>query len=127
MIAEADELLPIGEVARQTGASLSAIRYYETLGLVSAVAREGGRRRFDEATVRRLRVITTVQNAGFTLEEIGELLDERAGTRERRHALVRSKLAEVQRSIRRLQGVAAALEEALTCGCDSLEHCPMLP
>ena len=106
MIAEADELLPIGEVARQTGVSLSAIRYYETLGLVSPVAR---------------------QNAGFTLEEIGELLDERAGTRERRHALVRSKLAEVQRSIRRLQGVAAALEEALTCGCDSLEHCPMLP
>ena len=68
MIAEADELLPIGEVARQTGVSLSAIRYYETLGLVSAVAREGGRRRFDEATVRRLRVITTVQNAGFTLD-----------------------------------------------------------
>jgi MerR family transcriptional regulator, redox-sensitive transcriptional activator SoxR len=127
MTTVSDELLPIGEVARRTGVAVSAIRYYESLGLVGPAARSAGRRRFAETTVGRLRVIATVQKAGFTLDEIRELLREIPGTQDRRHALVRSKLAEVQQDIQRLQAVATALEEALTCGCDSLEHCPLLP
>ena len=65
-----DPLLPIGEVSRRTGLTIPAIRYYEQRGLVGPLAREGGRRRFAPGAVHRLRVITEVQKAGFTLEEI---------------------------------------------------------
>jgi MerR family transcriptional regulator, redox-sensitive transcriptional activator SoxR len=120
------ELLPIGEVSRRTGLAVSAIRYYEERGLVHPVARAGGQRRFDEAAVRRLHVISSVQKAGFSLDEIGELLQEGPSGNATRRALVLAKLSEVRLDIQRLQTIAAALEEALDCGCNSLEHCPIL-
>lgn len=68
----------------------------------------------------------TVQRAGFSLDEIGELLRPGPHGTAQRHALVRAKLAEVRHDISRLQAVAHALEAALNCGCDSLEHCPLV-
>lgn len=126
MTASSAELLPIGEVSRRTGLAITAIRYYEERGLVQPVARDGGQRRFDEAAVRRLQVISSVQKAGFSLEEIGQLLQEGPSGTETRHALVVAKLAAVRQDIQRLQAIAASLEEALDCGCNSLEHCPIL-
>ena len=51
--------LTIGAVARLTGKSASAIRYYEQIGLLPEPARAAGRRRYDQATVRTLAVIET--------------------------------------------------------------------
>jgi MerR family transcriptional regulator, redox-sensitive transcriptional activator SoxR len=126
LTAASPELLPIGEVSRRTGLAITAIRYYEERGLVQPVARAGGQRRFDEAAVRRLQVISSVQKAGFSLEEIGQLLQEGPSGTATRRALVLAKLADVQQDIQRLQAITAALEEALDCGCNSLEHCPIL-
>jgi MerR family transcriptional regulator, redox-sensitive transcriptional activator SoxR len=122
--ASSTDLLSIGEVSRRTGLAITAIRYYEERGLVHAVARSGGQRRFDGAAVRRLQVISSVQQAGFSLDEIGQLLQE--GPASARRGLVIAKLAEVRQDIERLRAVAAALEDALDCGCNSLEHCPIL-
>lgn len=119
----ADPLLPIGEVSRRTGLTIPAIRYYEQRGLVGPLAREGGRRRFAPGAVHRLRVITEVQKAGFTLEEIRVLLGREGSGAQTRRSLVRSKLTEVQRGICRLQAIERALVTALGCGCGSLEHC----
>src|SRR5260370_32895171 len=63
-------LLTIGAVARLTGRSPSAIRYYEQIGLLPEPARAGGRRRYDPATVRTLAGIETGQRAGPALDEI---------------------------------------------------------
>lgn len=126
MSASSAELLSIGEVSRRTDLAVSAIRYYEERGLVHATARAGGRRCFDESTVTRLRVITTVQRAGFSLDEIRELLRPSPDGTAPRHTLVSAKLAQVRQDIRRLQAVAEALETALSCGCDSLVHCPLV-
>jgi MerR family transcriptional regulator, redox-sensitive transcriptional activator SoxR len=118
-----DPLLPIGEVSRRTGLTISAIRYYEQRGLVGPLAREGGRRRFEPGAVYRLRVITEVQQAGFTLEEIRVLLGREGSGAQSRRPLVRRKLTEIQRDICRLQAIERALVTALGCGCDNLEHC----
>ncbi len=68
-------LLPIGEVAETTGIAVSALRYYEEIGVISSTARVGGKRRFDPATIGRVSFIQRAKEAGFSLEEIGTILD----------------------------------------------------
>ncbi|HEX2211710.1 MAG TPA: MerR family transcriptional regulator, partial [Longimicrobium sp.] len=64
------EELSIGEVARRTGVAASALRYWEDAGLLPAPRRVGGRRRYDADAVRRVEVLRSAQQAGFTLAEI---------------------------------------------------------
>jgi DNA-binding transcriptional MerR regulator len=125
-VTELPPQLSIGDVAERTGLAVSAIRYYEKLGLLPPAARSSGRRRFDTTAVTRLRIISTVQQAGFSLDEIHQLLDGGAETTPTRHALVRAKLRDVRADILRLETIARALEEALGCGCNSLEHCSLV-
>ena len=57
------DLLPIGEVARSTGLAVSAVRYYDEIGVITASARVGGKRRFDPDTVGRVSFIRRAQEA----------------------------------------------------------------
>ena len=66
--------LTIGEVARRAGLNTSAIRYYESRGVLPQPERESGRRRYTEETVQRLHVIEVAKRAGFTLDEARVLL-----------------------------------------------------
>ena len=50
---KADDLLPIGEVARRSGLAPSALRYYEDVGLISSTRTAGDRRRYRRAVLRR--------------------------------------------------------------------------
>ena len=68
------DLLPIGDLAARTGLSVSAIRFYEARGLVSALRNRGGQRRFMRSDIRRLSFIRIAQQLGFTIEEIGAVL-----------------------------------------------------
>jgi DNA-binding transcriptional MerR regulator len=63
-------LLTIGDVARRTGLAVSAIRYYDDEGLVSARRTPGGKRMFIRSDIRRLSFILIAQKMGFSLEEI---------------------------------------------------------
>ena len=77
-------LLRIQEVAADTGLTSRTIRYYEELGLLKPAARsEGSYRLFDADDLERLRFIKGLRDdAGFSLAEIGQLLeDEVARTR----------------------------------------------
>ena len=58
-------LLPIGEVADSTGVTVSAVRYYDEIGVITATTRIGGKRRFDPDTVGRVSFIRRAQEAGF--------------------------------------------------------------
>lgn len=74
--------LLIGRVSQQTGVSVPTIRYYESLGLLSAAARSAsGYRCYDRAVLEELRFIKKAQTLGFSLDEIREILElTRAGT-----------------------------------------------
>jgi DNA-binding transcriptional MerR regulator len=79
-------LLRIQEVAAEVGLTARSIRYYEELGLLKPAARsEGAYRLYDSDDVERLRFIKGLRDdAGFSLAEIGQLLeDEDARTRNR--------------------------------------------
>jgi DNA-binding transcriptional MerR regulator len=119
-----DERLSMGEVAAHTGLAPSAIRYYEERGLLSPVERLSGRRRFDPLVLRRLSAITLATEAGFSLDEIGLMLDGESSDEWR--PLIESKLDDVRESIRRLEITETLLREGLECGCSVFDACPLL-
>lgn len=63
----------VGEIARETGASVRSIRYYERAGLLRAGRRENGYREFEPEAVARVKAIRHLLDTGFTIEEIGSL------------------------------------------------------
>src|SRR5262245_40577725 len=98
------DALSIGEVSSRVGLRQSAIRYYESEGLLPAPPRQGKRRAFDAQSLSRLQVIRTARELGFSLEEIRQLLlDFPADTPppERWRALAREKLPEIDAQIQR--------------------------
>lgn len=116
--------LAIGEVARQAGVSVSAIRYYDELGIISVDSRVGGKRRFAEETIGRVSFIKRCQEFGFSLEEIRGLLNDQAGGW---RALVDRKLDELGAQRTRLEEMMEMLTEIRACGCEAAGACPRLP
>jgi MerR family redox-sensitive transcriptional activator SoxR len=119
--------LSIGEVARRAGVKTSSIRYYEAIGVLPTPERESGQRRYELTAVDRLKAIGVAQQAGFSLDEIRELLDgsENGEASERLRSLAERKLPEVEELIARAQAMRAWLETATGCNCSSLDVCAL--
>ncbi|HYM83189.1 MAG TPA: MerR family transcriptional regulator [Candidatus Dormibacteraeota bacterium] len=119
----ARELLRIQEVSAEVGLTPRSIRYYEELGLLTPAARSGGDYRlYDESDVERLRFIKGLRDdAGFSLAEIRQLLEDEAARRqarermrssdpaERREAVLDT-IARVERQIDTLRSKAARID-----------------
>ncbi len=127
----------IGQVARETGLSVDAIRFYEKQGLLESPARtEGGFRLFGEREIRALKLIQNAQELGFSLEEIRELLLlQRDGVTACEHVreLLEQKIARVRSKISELRnlekGLTRALRECrrnLRLGAQEHQTCPVL-
>jgi DNA-binding transcriptional MerR regulator len=120
------ELLAIGEVARQARMRPSRIRYYEDRGLLPAPQRVSGRRRYPPDVTRRLGMIDVAQRAGFSLDEIRQLLGPGDGpAHERLQRLARRKLPEIDTLIRQATAVRRWLEMTTACDCHSLDVCSL--
>jgi MerR family redox-sensitive transcriptional activator SoxR len=118
--------LSIGEVAREAGVQPSAIRYYESVGIISPPARVSGQRRYEPEVLTTLAVVRMAQEVGFTIAEISTLFNGfEPGTpaAERWHALAGRKIEEIDALIARAQRMRAVLSESLACGCLTLEQC----
>jgi MerR family mercuric resistance operon transcriptional regulator len=117
----------IGALAKAAGVGVETVRYYQRRGLLPARP-PGEIRRYGDEDVRRLRFIRSAQAAGFTLAEIGELLDlsaidDRAKARqlaETRVAVLDQKIAELQEAREALAGLAT------TCANKRSGPCPIL-
>jgi len=117
--------LTIGEVASQAGVRTSAIRYYERRGVLPRAERVSGQRRYHPETVERLGLIGAAKQAGFNLEEVGELLrsSDEGSASKRLRELADRKLPEVEALIDRAERMKQWLELASDCGCSTLEAC----
>jgi len=115
--------MDIAEVAKRSGVPASALRYYEEKGLIASVGREGLRRRFAPAVLNRLALIALGQAAGFSLDEIREMLARDGPLRIDRRMLA-SKADEIDRTIRRLQAMSDGLRHAAVCPAPSHAECP---
>src|SRR5215510_983261 len=117
----------IGDVARRAGLRASAIRYYESAGLLPRPARVSGRRRYERSIFTRLAVIALAREAGFSLREIRRLTRgraERARPGERWSELAREKLPQIEALIARAQQMRELLLRGMECGCASPQECP---
>jgi DNA-binding transcriptional MerR regulator len=123
MIGGMSASLPIGEVARRSGVAATTLRYYEERGLLRPPARVGGRRRYDESVLIRLRAIEICKASGFGLDEIAVLLADEAPGRPATRALAVAKLADIEARMAVLRQARALIERGLRCACPSLEAC----
>ena len=118
--------MAVGTVAERAGLAPSAVRYYERIGLIEAPPRVGGRRRYPPAVLDRLALIAMARDAGFTLTEVGELLQgfpRSATPADRWRPLVDRKLVEIDALIERAQAARTLLRHVATCTCPDLEVC----
>lgn len=120
--------LTIGGLARGGGVGVETVRYYQRRGLLAAPPRDAGIRRYGEAEVRRLAFIRSAQAAGFTLDEIGELLQlDAIDDRARARAIARDRIVALDRRIAELQAARGALTRlADDCSSGSAGPCPIL-
>jgi MerR family transcriptional regulator, redox-sensitive transcriptional activator SoxR len=120
----------IGQIASRAGVAASAIRYYESIGLLPEPERESGQRRYDESVLGRLGFIGVAQSAGFTLPEIKELVS-RIDTGSEMSTSMRSlsarKLDEIEELLARTRAMKGWLEVAKECGCASPDECALFP
>lgn len=119
--------MSIGELARRAGMQPSAVRYYESLGLVSAPERVGGKRRYPPGTLARLNAIQLFKQAGFTMAELqmllrSEPLPDQAALSE----LADRKLRELDELVERVQVMKELLSAVRRCGCLTVEECAIL-
>ena len=71
-----DGLLTTGDMARQSANTLRTVRFYEETGLLTPVQRtDGGHRLFEKGELRKLQLISDLRAAGFSLEEIKEMIE----------------------------------------------------
>jgi MerR family transcriptional regulator, mercuric resistance operon regulatory protein len=119
----------IGGLARSAGVGVETVRYYQRRGLLPEPPRPPGEiRRYGDQDLRRLRFIRRAQAAGFTLEQIGELLAlDRTGDRARVRELATNRLAALDERIAELEQSRAALERLRsTCAAGSKGPCPII-
>jgi DNA-binding transcriptional MerR regulator len=113
--------LHIGEVGRQTGLTVDAIRFYEKEQLLQQPPRtSGGFRLFSAQDVERVQFIRQLQELGFSLGEVKELLVLRGGSKEacsQVRGLLEQKLAKVRHHIHELLKLEDELKSAVQ-GCD---------
>lgn len=121
--------LSIGALSERTGLAVSAIRYYETQGLLAPWRNAGGQRRFERADIRRLSFVMIAQKFDFTLPEIRGLLDQLPQKRTptpqdwaRISVAFRERLDE---RIETLQNLRDNLDGCIGCGCLSLPKCAL--
>ena len=120
--------MKIGELARKGGVGVETVRYYQRRALLDEPSRAGGVRRYGNDDVRRLRFIRAAQGAGFTLEEIGELLAlDSTGERDRARVIASNRIAKLDPEIARLRAARTALARLATeCSTGTAGPCPII-
>jgi MerR family mercuric resistance operon transcriptional regulator len=120
--------MTIARLGAAAGVGVETVRYYQRRGLLAVPPSAGSVRRYGPRDLRRLRFIRRAQAAGFTLEEISELLAlDRKGDRARVRELAGERLAALDAKIAELEASRAALERLRNvCAAGSRGPCPIL-
>jgi MerR family transcriptional regulator, redox-sensitive transcriptional activator SoxR len=123
------DLISIGQLADRTGVSVSAVRFYESRGLVSASRNAGGQRQFLRSDVRRISFVLIAQELGFSIQEIGEQLASLPQGRtptQADWAQISARFGQVlDERIAALALMRDRLDGCIGCGCLSLKTCSL--
>ena len=117
------KLLDIGEVCERAGLRPSALRYYEEVGLISSVGRNGLRRQFAPEVVTQLALISMGKSAGFSLKEIASMFGDDEEPDLPREMLHR-KVDELDRQIVELKSMRDVVRHVADCPAPTHMECP---
>ena len=115
-----DTDIAIGEIAKACRVQVSTVRYYSDFGLLPVSRRIGGKRHFALTAIARVEFIRRCQESGFSLDEIGGILDEDS---DQWRTAVDAKLAELRDRRQRLDETIELLTEIRSCGCVAVDQC----
>lgn len=122
-------LISIGTLAKRSGVKASALRFYESKGLISSIRSGGQARQFQREVLRRVAFIRVAQNVGLSLEEIAAALaslpQQRTPSPEDWARLSQSWQPLLQARIDALCALQKQLDSCIGCGCLSLQKCSL--
>ncbi|MCY9657171.1 MerR family transcriptional regulator [Paenibacillus chondroitinus] len=119
-------LISIGQLAAKAEINASTLRYYESVGLLPAPERQNGQRRYDEQLLDRINFIKIAQQTGFSIQEIGVLLEgfePGDSLSERWEQMARQKRIELEERKRQLNSMIQILDSSLSCKCLTWSEC----
>lgn len=123
------DLLTIGELATRAGVATSALRFYETKGLIASERTDGNQRRYPRATLRRVALIRAGQEVGLSLAELAAALEnlphESTPTKSDWDRLSRSWRQRLDAQISEMMALRDELTDCIGCGCLSLKSCAL--
>lgn len=121
--------LTIGELSERSGVPTSALRFYESKGLLSSTRTEGNQRRYRRDELRRVSFILAAQRVGLGLSEISAALATLPGgrtpTQKDWERLARGWRPMLESRIRSLEDLRDRLDSCIGCGCLSLTTCAL--
>lgn len=121
--------LTIGDLARRTGLAVSAIRFYETHGILAPLRNDGGHRRYARSDIRRLSFVIAAQRLGFPLAEIAVHLSglppHKALSQADWTEIAQGFAGQIDQRIADLERLRNRLDGCIGCGCLSMERCPL--
>jgi MerR family transcriptional regulator, redox-sensitive transcriptional activator SoxR len=123
------EFFSVGALAKRAGVTASALRFYESEGLIASARSAGGQRRFAKETLRRVAFIRAAQSVGLTLEQIrsslASLPDSRTPNKADWERLSRQWQPMLDAKIASLELLRRQLTQCIGCGCLSLKACAL--
>lgn len=119
------KILSVGELARRSGVSVSALHFYEREGLIESWRSAGNQRRYERSTLRRVAIIKVAQAVGIPLAEIRTRLDAVPAGKTGWARLAGDWRADLDRRIATLTRLRDRLDSCIGCGCLSVDDCPL--
>ncbi|MBE8607696.1 redox-sensitive transcriptional activator SoxR [Vibrio cyclitrophicus] len=122
--------LTIGQLSERSGVAPSALRFYETKGLIASIRTNGNQRRYQSAMLRRIALIQVAQSIGFTLEEITEELStlpmNQTATKRDWERVAKKWQGQLDSKMSQLRSLQENLTGCIGCGCLSMQKCHLL-
>jgi MerR family transcriptional regulator, mercuric resistance operon regulatory protein len=120
--------MTIGVLARSAGVNIETIRYYQRRGLIGTPRKPpGGVRHYDANALAHLRFIKRAQQLGFSLREIGDLLELGAGSCAETRMLAEARLADIETRLHDLQAMRRTLARLIqACRAGREAACPIV-
>ena len=114
-------------LARRTGITASALRYYETRGLLKPRRNRASERRYPRSDIRRVSIVIIAKKCSFRLRDIKKLLaplsQNRSPTAAEWALVSQAMRAELNRKIQQTTNLGDQLESCIGCGCLSMKAC----
>lgn len=122
--------LTIGQLSERSGVAPSALRFYETKGLIASIRTNGNQRRYQSAMLRRIALIQVAQSIGFTLEEITEELStlpmNQTATKRDWERVAKKWQGQPDSKMAQIKSLQENLTGCIGCGCLSMQKCHLL-